>query len=394
MSSKTPFNFWFLTAIFTLHTLTAQVASIPFEIKNDIILIKLQLNDDNELRTFIFDTGATADVLDQTMAERMGLESNYQQEVPGAGGSQVYDIILGQQMTFANSIQLQNINFVLVDLHRLRDKLERDFEGIVGYSLIQEFVVVIDYESQELQLFERIEQVNTDGYQSLQFTFDNGIPIPQFEVGITLDNEKWYNGKIFFDSGAALSLSVNTPFNEKHQLDDQVGKQLISESENLGSKSISTDVAIKGMKFGPFELGEMVISIANDTEGVSSYPGYLGILGGEVISRFDVILDYSEMTLYLKPNERFSRPFEFPLSGISLKQQNDKILVYRVQSESPAYKKGLRAGDHIVSINSDYSGNLETYRELLKQEGETCTLKFSDNNGQIKEIEIKLERLL
>ena len=62
----------------------------------------------------------------------------------------------------------------------------------------------------------------------------------------------------------------------------------------------------------------MMISISHDKNGVSSYENYLGILGGEVISRFNIILDYSTSTLYLKPNNTFNNSFEFPMSGLEL----------------------------------------------------------------------------
>ncbi len=52
-----------------------------------------------------------------------------------------------------------------------------------------------------------------------------------------------------------------------------------------------------------FKLGEMPVQLSESKQGVTSYEGYLGLLGNEVISRFNVILDYKNTTLYLKPNK-------------------------------------------------------------------------------------------
>ena len=377
-----------------LCALLAQVASIPFELKKDIILLQVKVNDDPNARTFVFDTGATSDLLDETVSADMGLEPNYKQEVPGAGGVKTFDIVLSQKLTVGQNIAIEGTHLVLTDLSRLRKALERNFDGIVGYSLLRRYVTRIDFERQQLLLYNDIGQLDTVGYTAIPFELGNGIPIPQFDITITLRNGQRHTGRILFDSGAALSLIVNTPYNLKHKMGESVQDRLILESNNLGSKSLSEQIAIRSMSVAGLELGEMVIALASDSEGVSSYEGYLGILGAQVISRFDVILDYTHSTLYLRPNARYAEPFEFPLSGISLAKDPNGVVVKQVQQNSPAYASGVRKGDRVLAINEDRSGDIEQYRELLKQEGKTCTLLLKGSDGQSKEVTIKLERLL
>ena len=141
-------------------------------------------------------------------------------------------------------------------------------------------------------LYDKIQDVDTTGYRAIPFEFENGIPIPQFDIGITLRNGESYTNKILFDRGAGLTFLINTPFNEKDRLSEKAGISLISKSENLHGESISEDIAIQSMNIGGYELDEMVVGIAHDKDGVSSYENYLGILGAKVISRFNLVLDY------------------------------------------------------------------------------------------------------
>jgi C-terminal processing protease CtpA/Prc len=138
----------------------------------------------------------------------------------------------------------------------------------------------------------------------------------------------------------------------------------------------------------------MVLGIAHDKDGVSSYENYLGILGAKVISRFNLVLDYSTSTLYLKPNNTYSKPFEFPLSGIKLKKVEDNIIIDRIEKTSTAYKKGIRKGDKLISVNKNSSRNITAYRELLKKEGDKIYLTIINHKGETKKIEIQLKRLL
>ena len=383
-----------LVLIISAH-LNAQIAEIPFELIDDgLILLDVTINDNTEASTFLFDTGATSDLLDSTTANKLGLKANYKQDVSGTGGSKSYDIILNQKLTLQNKIEIDSTHLVLTDLTKLKDALERKFDGIIGYSLLKKYITKIDYENKRILLYNKIENVNITGYKAVNFKFENGITIPQFDISVTLRNEESYTGKILFDSGAGLTLLINTPYNEENKLSEKAGKSLISKSENLHGESISEDIEIKSMNIGGYQLNEMVVSIANDKNGVSSYENYLGLLGAKVISKFNIVLDYSSSTLYLKPNNTFSKSFEFPLSGIGLKKVDETIVIDRIEKTSSAYKKGIRKEDKLISVNKDSSGDIIAFRELLKKEGNNISLTIINSEGETKKIKIKLKRLL
>jgi hypothetical protein len=381
-------------ALFGVKYAQGQVAEIPFELEDDLILLKVKVNDIVNTRTFIFDTGATSDLLDTSTANTLGLEANYKQEVAGAGGTKTYDIILSQKLTLTSKVVIDETHLVLADLSKIKERLESNFDGIIGYSLLKKYITKIDYENNKILLYNKIENVDIFDYKAIPFEFGNGIPIPQFDIDITLRNGGSYSGKVLFDSGAGLTLLINTPFNKKNKLSKKAGKSLVNTLENLHGKSISESIAIKSMHISGFKLGEMTISIAHDEAGVSSYENYLGILGAEIISKFHVILDYSSSTLYLKPNKAFHKPFDFPVSGIKLKKLSGVIVVERVEKTSVAYKNGVRKGDKVIAINKDASKNLKVYKNYLKAEKSTVTISLITANGKSKNIEFKLKRLL
>lgn len=384
---------YFLVFI-SIFSLNAQIATIPFELKDGLIFLKVNINDNTEASTFIFDTGATTDLLDSTTANKLGLKSNHKQDASGAGGKKSYNFILNQKLTLQNKIEIDSTHLLLTDLTKLNDRLEGKFDGIIGYSLLKKYITKIDYENKRILLYNKIENVNITGYKAVNFKFENGISIPQFDISVTLRNGESYTGKILFDTGAGLTLLINTPYNEENKLSEKAGKSLVSKSENLHGESISEDIAIKSMNIGGYNLSEMSVSIAHDKDGVSSYENYLGLLGGEVISRFNIILDYSTSILYLKPNENFTNPFEFPVSGIKLKKENGSVIIKTIEKTSLAYEKGIRKGDKLISVNNDSSGDIIAFKELLKKEGNNISLTVINSKGETKKIKIQLKRLL
>lgn len=375
--------------------MTAQVAEIPFELGDDgHIFLKVKVNNSNETLNFIFDTGATSDLLDPAIAKQYGLQPDYQQDVQGAGSTTTYDVVLNQRLILSEKVIIDQTHLVLVDLGRLNEVADETFDGIIGYSLLKKYIVQFDYLEQKLLLFERLEDVSINGYEAISFEFGQGIPIPQFDIEFALNNGDSFRGKVFFDTGAALTLLMNSPFSQRNKIAEKAVKSLISKSDNLNKTSISEEVAIKSIKIGNFLLGPLTAGIAHDEEGVSGYEEYLGILGSRIAKRFHVVLDYQSKTLFLKPNATFQSPFEFPVSGISLKRSGQEIIVASVSKQSPAYKLGIREGDQVLSINGDQSKSLVTYRRYLEEEGKVAHLKLKTPNEEMRTIKLELKRLL
>ncbi len=374
--------------------LNAQIATIPFTLEdNGFLFLKVKLNDQNESLNFIFDTGATADLIDSTAAVKLNLKADYQQEVQGAGGTKEYDMILGQQLAISN-IQLNDVNFVISNLNHLNEMSDQHIDGIIGYSLLRKYITKIDYENQQMLIFNSISDVNTNGFETIPFQFENDIPIPQFEISAVLHNCDTVKGMILFDSGAGLSLIVNTPFNKKYNISQSTNKRVISKSADLTSESILEEIAIEALHLGSYHFKDIPILIAHTNKGVNAFEGYLGILGAGIIKRFNIILDYESMMLYLKPNSIYSDLFRFPLSGIQLKKKDGNICINHVAQISPAFQLGIQEGDQILSINGDKSLNIKQYRKYLKEISSEAILEIIQSDGKVKTFNIPLKRLL
>ena len=91
-----------------------------------------------------------------------------------------------------------------------------------------------------------------------------------------------------------------------------------------------------------------------NTEGALSDEKWIALLGNEVWSRFDMIIDAAHGQLYLRPNATFAEPFECPVKGFSATYRTQTLGCWTVNSlfdGSNAQKAGLRGGDHIVAVN-------------------------------------------
>ncbi len=386
--------FFTLLAILTLPDVFGQVAEIPMDIEpGGHTFVKVKVNDLKRELDFVFDTGATADLIDKKIADEIGIKGNYQQKIDGASGAETYDIALNQTLHLNNKVKFDHNNLVLKDLSNLNNVFGKHMDGIIGYSIISKFITKIDYENNKLVLYRKLKNIDLEGYSKIPFSFNNGIPIPQFDISYTLTNGEQYTGPILFDSGAGLTLLVNTPFVNTNNIRSKVDKRILNESEGLGSSSVSEIIRIKSLTIGDHTFKDLSISLSNSKGGVTAMPEFMGIMGAKIIKRFSIILDYEKQELYLKPNKFYAEDFKFPLTGIKLKKEGKHIKVAGVDKTTPAYESGLRVGDRILKINGK-KRPLSEYNKLLIKKGNKLTIEYLNKVGEKKVISLMLENLL
>ncbi|CAM1366781.1 putative Retroviral aspartyl protease [Tenacibaculum litopenaei] len=376
------------------HGIVAQVASLPMKMTKDgHTFIRVAVDNSKPLH-FVFDTGATADVLDSIAAQKLGVKSNFEQAVQGASGSEVYHMATGHTLNYASGVTLDDTTFVLKDMSNLNQAFGVQIDGITGYSLLNKYVTKLDYEQSRLTLYKTIEAVDLTGFKKVKFKFSEGIPIPLVPVEFTLSSGLTFNGDVLFDSGAGMTLLVNSPFAKSHKLAKKAGRSLVKKSEGLGNEMTSEKIRIHSLKFGPYAFEAMPIALSHSEAGVTAMKGFMGIVGAKIIQRFTIVLDYKNQYMYLKPNSWYSKAFDFPLSGISLRKKEGKIMVNYVDLQAPVYKKGLRKGFEIVAINDDDSRNLVAYELLLRKEGSEVLIEYINEAQERKKIKVRLVKLL
>ena len=367
---------------------------LPFELYEDkYILITIPGLNSGDKLTFYFDTGASTTLLDKTVAERLNLKADFQQSVSGSSGNKMYDIVTARTLFLTPQLSIDNVNIVLEDLTRLNASIGNKFDGIIGNDILKHYLTKIDFTKKQILLYPFGEKLNTSTYTIIDFTFNNGIPIPQFPITIQLLNGDKFSGNVLFDSGAGLSLLLNTPFQQKNGVMDKVGNIITSSQNNLSNKTTTTLAVIKSLTIGTYTFdGKVPICISTDKDGVSSYEDYLGILGNDIINRFNIILDYSSKRLYLKPNDLYHKEFITAVSPVKLALIDGKIVISDVIEGTMAYHCGLREGQTVISINGLANQSIQAYRKMLLDENNEVEIKYTDHQDAVQTCHFKIDK--
>src|ERR1051325_8248308 len=114
-----------------------------------------------------------------------------------------------------------------------------------------------------------------------------------------------------------------------------------------------------------------------------------GLVGNEILHRFNVIMNYEKRDIYLTPNSHFNEPFDYSYPGIELYYINGLIIVGDVSANSSAEKAGIKEGDIVLAVDKNVSQNLNQYKLALQNTGKMIQIIVKRGN-ELKEFKFKI----
>jgi hypothetical protein len=199
--------------------------------------------------------------------------------------------------------------------------------------------------------------------------------------------------RFIFDTGAGLCFLFNEDFLDDSSFLKKKKKKFITQAEGFGGKKEMELTVIKSVKIGPYKFRKVPVFIFKDAYNITSYPQSCGLIGNDLLKRFNVILNYPEQTIYLKPNNKFSENFDYSYTGLGIYLIDNVIQVVDIIKHSPGDKAGFKNGDILIGIDNDFSNNIQSYKTALQNAG-TRLKVFIIRNHQPMSLKLKVQNIL
>lgn len=364
---------------------------IHFELVNNLIIIPLEVNG-TTLR-FILDSGVKKPILfNLTDRDSVALNNVSKITLQGLGEGEPIEALRSRGNVFDVS-GLRNPNqevYVVLDRSmNFSPALGMNVHGIIGYDLFRDHMVELNYGRKFLRFH------NPEDYNRR---------LPRTAVTLPL---KLNGSKAFVEAGVIVEGGEEIPVNLLIDTGSGDAVWLFPDSEDglkvpevhyeefLG-RGLSGIIYGKRTKIDQLRLGPHVLSDAK-----AAFPDMAsfnvlqdlkdrnGSLGGAVLKRFNMLINFPAGEITLTKNSRFSDPFHFNLAGLELEHagmryiaeqitdsrgvvREDKgnfgnvqillqnrtrvslvpeIVVSAIRAGSPADEVGLREGDVILAVN-------------------------------------------
>lgn len=364
-------------------TAKAQVSTLKMELYNRQVWIKVALKKANaDSLQFIFDSGADASLVDSAVVASVFPNKHLNSiHAMGAGGSATMQRLTGQSV-YLNGLELPNVNFVVNNLSRLSARMGRKLDGIIGYDLLKQYVTQIDIDHLNLRIYRDIDDITADKGKPLDFDFGSEFShFPKLKGSFTAQDGQSYSGNFIFDSGAGVTALLNTPFVNENQLLTRLGKTINLKSDGLTNSSDKYTARINTFTFNGETFKALPISMSQTAAGVSAAKGYAGLIGNQLLFRYNITFDYKHKAVYLQPNNTHSAPFNFPLCAFGLRLSNGNIYIDNIAAGSPEKELGLEENAQLISVNGKKGLPITEIRNLLLHNGK-ITFKVKQTNGE------------
>ena len=366
----------------------------PFELFQNNILLQFRINNSRPI-WFVFDTGASLNVINENLARKFGLAIGRNTTVEGLGGATAGFVAKDVTISLPG-IEAYKQAMVAVPLDQL-SAIGREMGGLIGNNFIMNFVVEIDYANRTITFYDRKGYNLSRERDALSLEARDGLPFVKVELSLT--GRDTTADQFLIDTGSDRAFHVNRPFAEAHQLMAALSGASTVEAvgEGTGGQTRFTEVRISSLRLGGYTINSPIISISQDKEGIGA-GDQPGIIGTELLRRFTLVLDYQAQRMLLKPNNYFSEPFEIDMSGLDLttKVGDFKVIqVKNVRSHSPADEAGLREGDVIVTVSGRPAAvfGLDKLTKMFRQEGKEYLLRVK-RGEKVVTARVKMRRSL
>ena len=411
---------------------------IPFKLINNLIFIPIKVN--GETLTFLLDTGVEQTIL-FSLDDKQQVSLFHLQKInlKGLGSNDAVE-------AYKSSENKMEVDGYVDDEHEIYLIIDQEFNfssqvgipvnGIIGYHFFKSHPIEIDYERKKIIVYsadnKKLSKKLMRNFKKDSIAIEENKPYYVSNVTTTTLS---YPSKMLLDTGNsdALWLFLNKP--TQLQLPPKTIQDFLG--RGFSGNVYGQRARIPSFTFGSttFENGIGTFPDSTSIKSLNFVKDRAGSIGGEILSRFQIVFDYPNGKLYSKPNSKCNEPFNYNMSGIEVQhdglewvketyednqnkgqtfyngytsdirvQDNLKIKfelkpvfrIYNVRADSPAAQAGLKAKDKIIAINKQkaHTLSIEKINEILKsEEGKTIEIVI-ERSSKVYTFKFQLKKIL
>ncbi len=365
------------------------ITKVPFrQLTGGVVLLPARFGSYADTLNFILDTGSGGISLDSLTAVYFGLKPEpSQRTIRGIGGIRNVSFLNNQQLHFPN-LTIDSLNFHVNDYEMLSAVYGEKIDGIIGYSFLSRYIIKLNFDSSYMEVWTKGAMKYPRGGYLLKPLIAT-LPVHPVRV----KDANTVESRFLYDIGAGLCVMMSREFIEDSAILDKKRKLYVKEAEGLGGKIDLHMTVVKEIKIGPYRFRKVPVYVFDDVYNITSYPYLGGLIGNDLLRRFNSIINYEKKDIHLLPNKHYNEPFDYSYSGIELYFLDGEIIVGDVAEGSPAQDAGIQEGDVVVGINRVFNNNLQQMKAALQNKGDRVKIIIK-RKDELLQYDFKVKSIL
>jgi hypothetical protein len=342
---------------FRFNDTKSRSVKVSFELINNLIIIPLQINNSENLH-FIFDTGIRTTIITELpSSDSLTFSYNKVQILQGLGEGRN----LEAYPSYGNTIRMEGITGFNQDIYVLgandlnfSGRLGTRVNGIIGYDLIKDFVVEVNYQEHHLIFHPKGSGPTVRGGSWFSLPLEIMDQKPYLTANIQFPNSYQLHARLLMDLGGGFALWLSPESDSGISIPEPRTRTYLG--YGLNGEIGGYMAPVSGITLGPvrFEQPYVAFPDSNAVGKVVKDELRHGSIGAEILRRFNIVIDYEGQKVWFRPNSNYSDEFSFNRSGLELIAPLPGAKVYivsRVEEGSRAAQAGIQEGDQLITIN-------------------------------------------
>lgn len=353
-----------------------------------VMIVKGTVGNIKDTFNFILDTGSGGISLDSGTCATYNLKpTKSDTTIRGMGGEHKVSFLFNQQLHFPG-LTIERLNFHINDYEILSSVYGEKIDGIIGYSFFSRYIVKLDFDSSVISVYRPGEMDYPRGGTTIRPAFTT-LPI----INLAFKDKKKQNFNFYFDTGAGLCFLMSEEYAKDSSVLLSKRKPFYTQAEGMGGRLQMRLTVVKMVQVGNYKFRNVPTYLYDDEFKVTSYPFVGGLLGNDLLRRFNLTLNYPKREIHLLPNGHFKEPFDYAYTGMAIYYVDGLIVVEDVIAGSPASKAGLKKDDLIIGIGKNFSNNIMAYKTILQSANENIKITIR-RNEQLMQVTIRPASIL
>jgi len=304
--------------------------------KGPFVVAEVELNGHKLLA--LLDTGATMSVVDASVAKDVGLKANGTYDITTFDGKQtqaqkapIDQLVIGGFTRYGGPV-------AIADLSAMRQAARQPFAMLLGADVLSQVALLVDRDNSSLIVFpSNAKASGSDWTAPLHIRQPGSI----WTTSLSVDGRAV---TVKLDTGADNELAL--PNADWAGIVPSTAQTTTIASVGLGGLYVAPLVRLNKVRIGDKSIGD---AIATQATGAASD----AVLGMGILSRYTLFLNPQAGIMVLTKPKKLTPPRPETMVGIQGPPTDQGITIMHVMARSPAEAAGLKAGDHICTVDGE-----------------------------------------
>jgi hypothetical protein len=353
------------------------VAQLPAEFISNLVFVPVRVNQ-SQPSMFQLDTTADTSAINPSRATELGLSS-----------------------LRSPVLNLTNVDAGIPKLDSntagdFAQRVGRSYEGTIGNDLLSDTVLEIAYSRQTVRLYDAGSFQYKGGGKSFPLTIHDGLPAVRAKIEFAGHK----SGEVLFIINTALTapLLISDRYAHEHHLFKGHVKTYPIAPGELGIPGNAVMARAEMFRIGSYDVAGPLAAFAEGAFPGSDDPQVAGEIGGGMMRRFTVTIDYVRKIAYFEGNGQIRSDDHEDMSGISLAAGGPGLKtleVTLVRSGSSGSDAGIQKGDVIEGIDDEATSDISvaSARALFTNVGHKYKLLIN-HDGKTRTVNLTMKRTL